>query len=58
MRRRRFCEPQILKIIKEFESGLSVQEHGRKYGFLQKQQIEKSRYYLNQPLYNLFAPRL
>ena len=33
MKGKRFSEPQILKILKEYESGLSVQELGRKYGF-------------------------
>jgi putative transposase len=33
MKRQKFSESQILKILKEFESGLSVQELGRKYGF-------------------------
>jgi len=33
MRRQKFSESQILKILKEYESGIAVTELSRKYGF-------------------------
>ncbi len=36
MRQKKYNESQILKILKEYETGLSVSELSRKYGFYPK----------------------
>lgn len=36
MRQQKYSETQILKILKEYENGLSVTELSRKYGFYPK----------------------